>query len=125
MEAENKPHPLGMLAAPVALDPAPGYDYSVAVVLGTGDNGSMKRLRRKTALDTMAEGALLPGERPTTAAVRMANALMLEQILGTGAFGNASELARAIGISKDVVSELLALLDTPVAEMERILFETR
>lgn len=65
-----------------------------------------------------------PGERPTTAAVRMANALMLEQILGTGAFGNASELARAVGISKDVVSELLALLDTPVAEMERILFET-
>lgn len=76
------------------------------------------------ALDPLADGALLPGERPTTAAVRMANALMLEQILGTGAFGNASELARAVGISKDVVSELLAMLDKPVAEIERLLFET-
>ena len=59
----------------------------------------------------------------TSRAIRMANALMLEQLLGTGQFASDSELARCIGIQKHLLSDLLALLNMPVAEIERWLFE--
>lgn len=43
----------------------------------------------------------------------MANALMLEQLLGTWQFASASELVRSIGIQKHLLSDLLALLNMP------------
>ncbi len=55
----------------------------------------------------------------------MANALMLERILGTGQFKSPAALAAKLGISRSVVSELLGMLNLPPAEIERILFETR
>ena len=54
----------------------------------------------------------------------MANALMLEQLLGTGQFDSASELARCIGVQKHLLIDLLALLNMPVKEIEKWLFET-
>ena len=54
----------------------------------------------------------------------MANALMLEQLLGTGQFASASELARCIGVQKHLLIDLLALLNMPVKEIEKCLFET-
>ncbi len=55
----------------------------------------------------------------------MANAILLERILGTGKFKSPAALAAMLGISRSVVSELLGMLNLPVAEIERILFETR
>ncbi len=49
---------------------------------------------------------------------------MLEKMLGTGHFTNASDLASQIGVSKKLVSDLLAMLNLPVDEIERILFST-
>lgn len=60
----------------------------------------------------------------TISAIRMANALMLEQLLGTGQYASASELARCIGVQKHHLSDLLALLNMPVKEIEKWLFET-
>ena len=54
----------------------------------------------------------------------MANALMLEQLLGTGQFASASDLARSIGMRKHLLSDLLTLLNMPVKEIERWIFET-
>ena len=62
--------------------------------------------------------------RATGRAIRMANALMHAQLLGTGQFASASELARCIGIQKHLLSDLLALLNMPVKEIEKWLFET-
>ncbi len=81
--------------------------------------------RRCKVVDEVARGALPVHHRPTNDAVRMANALLLEQVLGTGQFKNASRLATQIGISKNVVSELLSMLNKPVAEIERLLFEVK
>ena len=77
-----------------------------------------------TKADELAEQALPAGNRPTSRAIRMANALMLEQLLGTGQFASASELARCIGVQKHLLSDLLALLNMPVPEIEKWLFET-
>ncbi|MFI3244418.1 MAG: hypothetical protein R3Y56_09220 [Akkermansia sp.] len=49
---------------------------------------------------------------------------MLEKMLGTGHFTNAADLARQIGVSKKLVSDLLSMLNLPVDEIERILFST-
>lgn len=54
----------------------------------------------------------------------MANALIHAQLLGTGQFASASELARCIGVQKHLLSDLLAVLNMSVAEIERWLFET-
>lgn len=49
---------------------------------------------------------------------------MPEQLLGTGQFASASELARCIDIQKHLLCDLLAPLNMPVAEIEKWLFET-
>ena len=54
----------------------------------------------------------------------MANALMLGQLLGTGQFASASALACCIGLHKHLLSDLLALLNMPVKEIVKWLFET-
>ena len=73
----------------------------------------------------MARDALPVHHRPTNDAVRMANAILLEQVLATGEYKNASRLATQIGVSKNVLSDLLAMLNKPVKEIERLLFEVK
>ena len=126
----RSPHNLATSCMPIAeYEPlvaaaAEDYHVSIPITLLTRDCGSQKFIRRRTKADEMAEQALPVGDRPTSRAIRMANALMLEQLLGTGQFASASELARCIGIQKHLLSDLLALLNMPVAEIERWLFET-
>ncbi|MDO4817057.1 MAG: hypothetical protein Q3986_01355 [Akkermansia sp.] len=88
-------------------------------------NGSKKFLRRRKVVDVVARDALPVHHRPTNDAVRMANALLLEQVLATGEYMNASRLATQIGVSKNVLSDLLAMLNKPVREIERLLFEVK
>ena len=70
-------------------------------------------------------GALPVHHRPTNDAVRMANANLLEQLPGMRQFRNASRFAAQIGISKSVLSDLLAMLNKPVKVIERLLFEMK
>ena len=109
---------------PLVAAAAESYHVSIPISLNTRDCGSQKFIRHRTKADELAEQALPVGNRPTSRAIRMANALMLEQLLGTGQFASASELARCIGVQKHLLSDLLALLNMPVAEIERWLFET-
>ncbi len=44
-------------------------------------------------------------QTPTARAILLANALKIEAMLMTGEYKNASELARAIGVSKKYLSE--------------------
>ena len=76
-------------------------------------------------VDEVACEALPVHHRPTNDAVRMANAILLEQVLATGEYKNASRLATQIGVSKNVLSDLLAMLNKPVKEIERLLFEVK
>lgn len=103
---------------------AESYHASVPIALHTKNRGTMKFLRQRTKGDELAERARKKGQRPTSRAIRMANALMLERLLGTGQFASASDLARRIGIGKHLLSDRLALLNMPVEEIERWLFET-
>lgn len=109
---------------PLEIPAAESYHVSIPISLNTRDCGSQKFIRHRTKADELAEQALPVGNRPTSRAIRMANALMLEQLLGTGQFASASELARCIGIQKHLLSDLLALLNMPVPEIEKWLFET-
>ena len=76
-------------------------------------------------MDEVARDALPVHHRPINDAVRMANAILLEQVLATGEYKNASRLATQIGVSKNVLSDLLAMLNKPVREIERLLFEVK
>ena len=109
---------------PLEIPAAESYHLSVPIALTTRDCGSQKFIRQRTKADELAEEALPAGNRPTSRAIRMANALMLERLLGTGQFASASELARCIGIQKHLLSDLLALLNMPVPEIEKWIFET-
>ena len=75
--------------------------------------------------DELASRALPKEQTPSTEAIRMANALMLERILGTGIFDSPAAFAKMIGISRKLMSDLLSMLNNPPSEIERILFETR
>lgn len=103
---------------------ASSYHVSVPITIKTRDCGSQQFIRHRTKADELAAQALPVGNSPTSRTIRMANALMLEQLLGTGQFASASELARCIGIQKHLLRDLLALLNMPVKEIERWLFET-
>ena len=115
---------LRQLQRPLSILTTPGYDLSVPIVYATANDGSKKFLRRRKVMDEVAREALPVHHRPTNDAVRMANAILLEQVLATGEYKNASRLATQIGVSKSVVSELLSMLNKPVKEIERLLFET-
>ena len=58
-------------------------------------------------------------------AIRMANAIMLEKLLGTGQYKSPAALAAKIGVNRSLLSELLALLNQPPEDIERQLFETK
>lgn len=127
---KRTPHNLATSCMPIAahepmeIAAAASYHVSIPISLNTRDCGSQKFVRQRTKADELAEQALPVGNRPTSRVIRMANALMLEQLLGTGQFASVSELARCIGIQKHLLSDLLALLNMPVAEIEKWLFET-
>ena len=55
----------------------------------------------------------------------MANAIMLEHILGSGLFRSAADMANQVGINRSVLSDMLKMLDLPPDEIERLLFEQR
>lgn len=113
------------LQRPLTILTTPGYDLSVPIVYATATDGSKKFLRRRKVVDEVARDALPVHHRPTNDAVRMANAILLEQVLATGEYKNASRLATQIGVSKNVLSDLLAMLNKPVKEIERLLFEVK
>lgn len=114
---------LERLDSPVQLPVSPGWDFSLPIRLAPGSRGSLKRLRLRTLGDELAD-AVSQKPRPTTRAIRMANALMLERILGSGQFRSPAALASRLGISRSVISDLLAMLNLPPSEIEHVLFET-
>ena len=83
-----------------------------------------KRSPQNLATSCMPIAAYEPLEIPAAESSAWPTSLMLEQLLGTGQFASASELARCIGIQKHLLSALLALLNMPVPEIEKWLFET-
>ncbi len=52
-----------------------------SIKLSTANQGSLLQVRQRTVGDELAAGV---AQAPTKRAIRMANALMLERILGTG-----------------------------------------
>ncbi len=112
------------LNTPVSIPPSPGCEHSVAIRLTTANFGSLKTLRVRTLGDEIEKQVAATNDRPTTDAIRMANAIMLERILGTGQFRSPAALAERLGINRSVFSKLLSLLNLPPAEIERRLFET-
>ena len=77
---------------------------------------------REDDLIKSAEGA---GQRPTTRAIRMANAILMERILTSGKFSSAHQFSMALGVSQTLVCNALKMLNLPPDEIERILFEVR
>ena len=113
------------LNRPVVIPTTYGCQHSVAIRLTTGSNGSLKTLRLRTVGDELEDEVTATHDHPTTEAIRMANAILLEKILGTGQFRSPAALAEKLGINRSVFSKLLNLLNLPPAEIERRLFETR
>ena len=91
----------------------------------TAKNGSKKFLCRRKVVDKVAHDARPFHHRPNNDAVRIANALLMEQVLATGQHMNASRLATQIRISMNVLSDLFAMLNKPVRKIERLLFDVK
>lgn len=88
-----------------------------------------KHIRPRTLADEIAEKVLQRGSRPTRRAIKMANALALEHELEHGAWSKCGgkslrKFAERVGISRNTLSELLNMLNRPVKEIEKILYET-
>lgn len=47
------------------------------------------------------------------------------RVLGSGEFKNAARLADALGLFRNTVGDLLSMLNKPVKEIERLLFEVK
>ncbi len=116
---------LSELNTPVRIATTKGWDASVPLRISTGSRGSLKFMRQRTLGDELADRATAMGAQPTMRAIRMANAILLEQVLGTGRFRSPAELAKCIGVSRNLISDLLAMLNQSPAEIEKILFETK
>lgn len=67
--------------------------------------------------------ALAKGQRPSKRAIRLANALMVEQMLHEGAFPSVEAAMRALGITRSMRTCLFRTLDMSPQEMERVLNE--
>ncbi len=132
-QSEEPPEPpsareifsLASLEEPVNLPTKEGWDSSVPITLTYASQGTHRLLRLRTKGDELAAQAKPREQTPTARAILLANALKIEAILMTGEFKNASELARAIGVSKKHLSTMLGMLNMGVEEMERVLMETR
>lgn len=79
--------------------------------------------RARQQLTANAPQGVLPGkgQRPTPHAVRLANALMLEQMLHAGVFQDLNDAIRKLGISRGIVRRLLQMLNQPPDKMVEIL----
>ena len=112
------------LDTPCEIKTTPGWDISVPVQMSTSSRGTLREIRRKTVGDSLAN-QLAQKPQPTMRAIRMANAIMLEKLLGTGQYKSPAALAAKIGVNRSLLSELLALLNQPPEDIERQLFETK
>ena len=124
-QRDNPLEHLSKLNTPVTISTTQGWDASVPLRIHTDSRGSLKHIRQRTLGDELADKAAHKGAIPTTRAIRMANAILLEQILGTGEFASPAAFAKMIGVSRKLISELLAMLNQSPAEIEKILFETK
>ena len=68
--------------------------------------------------------SLKMGNRPTKRAIRMANALVLEQKLHAGEFRSLTDVCDTFGITRMVLSKTLDMLDHTPEEISSILRET-
>ena len=68
--------------------------------------------------------SLKMGNRPTKRAIRMANALVLEQKLHAGEFRSLTDVCDTFGITRMVLSKTLDMLDHTQEEISSILRET-
>lgn len=68
--------------------------------------------------------SLKKGNRPTKRAIRMANALVLEQKLHAGEFRSLTDVCDTFGITRMVLSKTLDMLDHTPEEISSILRET-
>ncbi len=116
---------LASLEEPANLPTKEGWDSSVPITLTYASQGTHRLLRLRTKGDELAAQAKPREQTPTARAILLANALKIEAILMAGEFKNASELARAIGVSKKHLSTMLGMLNMGVEEMEKVLFEVR
>lgn len=63
------------------------------------------------------------GERISKRALRMANAIVLEELLMEGRFENIGEALKYLGISRYIWKDCAAMLNLPPEEITRILFK--
>ncbi len=110
---------------PVSAPTTAGFNLTVPIHFGTDTQGSLKKIRRKTIADVTEERVIEAHDSPSTRAIRMANALMLERILGSGLFCSAADMANQVGVNRSVLCDMLKMLDLPPDEIERLLFEQR
>ncbi len=103
---------------------APSGVTKVSLVTFYRDSKGCRQLRARTVGDELAEQALQRGKRPSRKAIRMANAIKLEQVLESGRFKSIREAAQRCGISRNTAAELLNMLNQSPEEIETILYET-
>ncbi len=101
-----------------------GFDFSIPIIRER-DAENCISLRVRTREDDLVESAEGAGQRPTSRAIRMANAILMERILTSGKFSSANQFAMALGVSQTLVCNRLKMLNLPPDEIERILFETK
>lgn len=75
-------------------------------------------------VDAALERALPKGKRPTKRAVRLANALLLEDMLMRGVFPSVEAAMERFGITRFMRTHYFRVLQTPPEEMARVLAET-
>lgn len=109
------------LSAPGEVTPQTGFDFSIPIIMER-DAENVRVVRLRTRLDDAVAARRRRG-RPSNRAVRMANAILIEQYLTTGKFGSATEFARRLGVSQPHITGMLNMLNLPPQEIERILFE--
>lgn len=75
-------------------------------------------------VDEAVERALPKGKRPSKRAIRVANALMLENMLMRGVFPSVEAAMAALGITRFMRTHYFRVLQMPPDEMARVLAET-
>lgn len=96
-------------------------DFSIPVLFERNAE-NVRVMRMRTKMDDIVAMRKKTGV-PTNRAIKMANALLLEEYLTTGEYGSTSQFARQLGVSHTHVNRMLSMLNLPPDEIERILFE--
>lgn len=109
-------------SAPGMAVPQANCDFSIPIIFERNEeNVRIVRLRTKMD-DYIAQRKTM--RVPTNRAIKMANAIILEEYLTSGKYGSASKCAEMLGVSQPTVTGMLNMLNLPPDEIERILFET-